>query len=101
MGRTRKAFLGAASVAGISLLISSKAAAQSPSPTPTATPAPSPAARAFALRMRRFDPHLTDAQIDEIAQNIDQDYAFGSDLRSKTSVLHNGDAPTPEFRVLG
>lgn len=69
------------------------------SPTPKATPTPSPAAREFALQMRKFDPALTDAEIDSIAQQVDQLSDLRRQLRPKGHDLANGDLPTPQFEV--
>ncbi|MDE2481048.1 MAG: hypothetical protein KGN02_02515 [bacterium] len=101
MESTRKQFLAAAGLVGASLLAptSVEAQASSPSPAPSATPAPSPAAQAFAQRMKSYDASLSDAQIDEIAANVDQLFGLGKDLRPKGHQLVNGDPPTPQFEV--
>lgn len=99
MSATRKAFLAAASAVGAGLAVKGAAQAQSPSPAPTATPAASAYAREFAQRMRHFDARLTDAQLDDIAHQVDQLSDFRSALRPKGHGLSNGDAPSPQFRV--
>jgi hypothetical protein len=104
MARTRKAFLAAASSLGAGLALSGQLEAQtpsvSPSATPTASPSPSPAAHELALRMRKFDPALTDAQIDTIAAGIDQGIDAGKSIRKHHALL-NGEGPSPEFAIEG
>jgi hypothetical protein len=95
---TRQQFIAAAGLVSAGMFAPETALAQSASPSPTATPAPSPAARSFAERMKRFDPQLTDAQLDDIAQGVDAAFDAGKQLR-KGHPLKNGDAPVPEFGV--
>jgi hypothetical protein len=96
---SRKEFLATAGAAGATGLISDRAsAAPSPSASPTATPPPSPSAHELALRMRKFDPELTDTQIDAIAAGIDQGFDAGKSIR-KHHALQNGYGPSPEFAV--
>ena len=90
--KSRKEFLV---TAGATALLG---AAGSPTPSPTPTPPPSSAARELALRMRKFDSSLTDAQIDAIAEGIDQGFAAGETIRAHHA-LRNGDGPSPEFSV--
>jgi len=87
---SRKRFLAAAGAAGVSALAPA-AAASAHAPSATAT--------AFAKRMRTFDPHLTDAQIAQIARGIDQSLAAGKALRPKQLDLSAGDPPSPQFKV--
>jgi len=72
-------------------------------PTSTSAPVhahePSATAVAFAKQMRTFDPHLTEAQIAQIARGIDQSLASGRALRPKQLDLSAGDAPSPQFKV--
>ena len=100
MIRSRKAFLTAATTLGAGLALTGNLSAQTPSAAPSAMPAasssPSPVAREFALRMRVFDPQLTDAQIDAIASGIDQAYGAGASLRKHRALL-NAEGPVPEF----
>jgi hypothetical protein len=98
MASTRKTFLAAAGALSAGVLTGSPVAAQTPSASPSPSPAPSSSARALAQQMKAFDPALTDAQLDEIAQGIDANQRAGASLR-KARPLHNGDAPTPEFGV--
>jgi hypothetical protein len=104
MARTRKAFLAAATSLGAGLALTGSVEAQtpsdSPSAKPTASPSPSPAARELALRMRKFDPNLTDAQIDLVAAGIDQGFDAGKSIRKHHALL-NGEGPSPEFAVEG
>ncbi len=104
MKSTRKIFLagaalgvGAALVPGLAVVEATPEA--SPTPMPSPTPTPSPAALDLARSMRRFDPKLSDAQIHAIAQGIEQGYGFGAALNAHGTVLHNGDAPVPQFAV--
>ncbi|MHB8146748.1 MAG: hypothetical protein ACYDGM_05710 [Vulcanimicrobiaceae bacterium] len=104
---TRKAFLAAAAVVGASMTVQHEAALAQSSATPTPAPSPSPAAppsaaaRALAQRMRAFDPHLDDAQIERIAGGIQEGLGLGSALNPNGTKLKNSDAPTPEFEVAG
>ncbi|MGA7572029.1 MAG: hypothetical protein WB491_03220 [Candidatus Aquilonibacter sp.] len=90
--KSRKEFLATAGAAAL------LGATASPTPSPTPTPPPSSAAHEFALRMRKFDPSLTDAQIDAIAAGIDQGFAAGKTIRAHHA-LRSGDGPAPEFSV--
>jgi len=94
--RSRKEFLVTAGAAAAASLAPESSIAATPAPAPTATPTPSPAGREFALRMRRFDPSLTDAQIDAIAAGVDQSFEAGKTIR-RHHELQNSDGPTPEF----
>lgn len=103
---TRRAFLAVATAAGAGLAMTASVQAQTPapptstaSPTPKATPTPSPSAREFAQRMRKFDPQLTDDEIDSIAQQVDQLSDIRRQLRPKGRDIPNGDLPTPQFEV--
>lgn len=94
---TRKAFLTAAASGAL------LAAAPAP-PVPPATSAPaktSPLSRAFAERMRVFDPALTDAQIETIAEGIEDNFKTGSRVNPKGKALGNGDEPVTIFEVPG
>lgn len=97
---TRKAFLTAAASGAL------LAAAPAP-PAPSATPSPSGSqktstlSRAFAERMRAFDPALTDAQIDTIAQGIEDNLEAGSRINPKGKALKNSDEPVTVFEVEG
>lgn len=98
---TRKAFLTAA--ASGALLA---AAPAPPVPPATASPAPpaaktSPLSRAFAERMRVFDPALTDAQIETIAEGIEDNLKTGSRVNPKGEALGNADEPVTIFEVPG
>jgi hypothetical protein len=56
-------------------------------------------ARALAADMRRFDPHLTPEQIEQIARGIDEQRAFGAQLAPKKKPLANGLEPLTAVRV--
>jgi len=100
---TRKAFLTAAASGAL------LAAAPAPPPPPAATATPSPPAaaktsplsRAFAERMRAFDPALTDAQIETIAEGIEDNLKTGSRVNPKGKALSNSDEPATIFEVEG
>lgn len=96
--RSRKEFLFTAGAAAAVTLAPEPSRAASPSPSPSPTPSPSPAAHEFALRMRKFDPSLTDADIYKIAACVEQSFAAGKDIR-RHHKLQNGDGPSPEFAV--
>ena len=49
--------------------------------------------------MRRFDPKLTDDQIDTIARAIDENASAGARLNPKKRRLQNADAPVTTFAV--
>lgn len=93
---SRKDFLGFAT--SIAALV---AAPQSPAPTPSPKPASeaSDAARALALRMRAFDPALTDAEVRTIAEGIDPNLKLGSKINPKGRVLKNSDEPATTFEA--
>ncbi|HKU66363.1 MAG TPA: hypothetical protein VJP85_01160 [Candidatus Baltobacteraceae bacterium] len=101
--RTRKEFLAAA--AAIPLV----GAAPSPQPgaavpAPTQTPAPnkrkiSEAAKALAARMRTFDSHLSDEQLEKIAAGIDDNLKTGASVNPHGGVLKNWDEPVTVFEV--
>ncbi|HUY11567.1 MAG TPA: hypothetical protein VMV73_04830 [Candidatus Dormibacteraeota bacterium] len=103
MKSSRKAFLAVAAVSvGVALVPGHPEAASvpaSPSPTPSPQPTPSPGARALADGMRRFDPHLSDAQLTQIANGIEQGFGFGATLNPHGRFLQNSDAPLPDFAV--
>ena len=60
---------------------------------------PSDVALATAWAMRRFDPKLTDDQIDTIARAIDENASAGARLNSKKKRLRNADEPVTTFAV--
>jgi hypothetical protein len=112
----RRSFLGAVSGVAASVLLASKADAQAPAPEapPKTTPAPSqpspkasaspkPAsvlAAATALSMRRFDPNLSDKDLDTIAHAIDDNRRGAARLNpNKATALKNGDEPVTRFSV--
>jgi hypothetical protein len=94
---SRKEFVAAAA-ASVGALATPDA---SPAPTPSAAPTPSPAARAIASSMRAFDPHLTDAEVDEIATGIETNLRLGNTVNAKGRALKNSDEPIPSFAVNG
>lgn len=103
---TRKAFLGATASLGAVIaaargVTAAPTSPPAPTPAPTASPVkpPSEAARAVALRMRRFDPKLTDGEIDTIAHGIDDSWSVGSRVNPKGKALRNGDEPDPAFAI--
>ena len=49
--------------------------------------------------MRRFDPKLTDDQIDTIARAIDENAFAGARLNPKKKRLRNADEPVTTFSV--
>ncbi len=102
MKSSRRIFLaGAALGVGAALLPSAPMAEPSPAatPSPAPVPTPSPGALDLARSMRRFDPQLTEPQIEKIAAGIEQGYTFGSSLNPHGTFLQNGDAPVPQFEV--
>jgi hypothetical protein len=113
----RRSFLGAVSGVAASVLLASKADAQAPapqappktSPLPSAQPAPKPSASpkpasalaaATAISMRRFDPDLSDKDLDTIAHAIDDNRKGAARLNpNKATALKNGDEPVTRFSV--
>jgi hypothetical protein len=98
---SRKDFLTAA--AAVPLL-----AAAPPSPAPTTAPTPTPkpskrkisaTARDFAQDMRKFDPSLSDKQIEDIAAGIDGNLKIGNAVNRKGQALKNWDEPVTVFEV--
>jgi hypothetical protein len=90
---SRKEFF-AATAASVGALMT-----PSPQASPSPTPAPSAAAREFALRMRAFDPTLSDAQIEAIASGIEATWKLGDSINHKGAALKNSDEPVPSFSV--
>ena len=85
----------------MALLASEPAAAQTaPSPKPTASGKPASAvAVATALSMKRFDPALTDDDVQTIAKAIDANNDAARALNPKKKRLPNGAAPAVHFKV--
>lgn len=90
---SRKEFF-AATAASVGALMT-----PSPQASPSPTPAPSASAREFALRMRAFDPKLTDAEIAAIAAGVEANWKLGDTINHKGRTLKNSDEPDPSFRV--
>ncbi|MEA2787417.1 MAG: hypothetical protein QOF71_3521 [Candidatus Eremiobacteraeota bacterium] len=113
----RRSFLGAVSGVAATVLLASMADAQAPAPaappntTPPAQPSPKPSASpkpasapaaATALSMRRFDPNLSDKDLDTIAHAIDDNRRGAARLNpNKATALKNGDEPVTRFSVAG
>jgi hypothetical protein len=113
----RRSFLGAVSGVAASVLLASRADAQAPAPEappkttppPAAPPSPKPSASpkpasalaaATALAMRRFDPNLSDKDLDTIAHGIDDNRRGAARLNpNKATALKNGDEPVTRFSV--
>ena len=93
----RRHFLTSAAAVGASAVLAAKAQAQTtPVPAPSISPAPKPpsaVALALANDMRRFDPKLTDAQISNIAGQIDGNLKSGVRLNPRGKRLANSDEP--------
>jgi mono/diheme cytochrome c family protein len=101
----RRTFLGAVSGAATTLLLAAGSAAAdpaTPAPAPTSSPVakpPSAAAQATAATMRRFDPTLTDAELEAIARGIDENAAGAVLNPHHATALHNSDEPVLHFAV--
>jgi hypothetical protein len=106
----RRSFLGAVSGVAASVLLAAKADAQSSAPVaPSSSPPPSPApstspkppsalAVAIAASMRRFDPNLSDTDLDTIAHGIDDNRRAVVRLNArKATALKNADEPVTRF----
>jgi len=109
--RNRKHFLTTVGATGAALALAASgrasAAGADASPAPGAPP-PSPAptekpvsasALAIAATMRRFDPKLSDAEVERIARDIDDGAGLGTALNPKNKRLRNGDEPVTSFAV--
>lgn len=94
----RRQFLTA--IAGGSAAVLLARGAHAGIPPPTASPAPSGNALAFAQQMRAYDPKLTDAEISNIAKQIDDNLKSGKQLNPASKRLVNGDEPATVFRVV-
>lgn len=77
----------------------SSAASAAATGTSGATKPPSEAALATARTMRRFDPQLSDAEIETIARGIDENATAGARLNPKNKRLRNSDEPVTAFTV--
>jgi hypothetical protein len=106
----RRSFLGAVSGVAASVLLAAPADAQTPvpaatgpSPKPSAPPKPPTAvAAAVAASMRRFDPALSDGDLETIARAIDDNRAGAARLNPhRATALRNGDEPVTRFSVRG
>jgi hypothetical protein len=106
----RRSFLGAVSGVAATVLFAKAADAQttapvpaSPVPKPSASPKPPTAeAVAIAASMRRFDPALSDADLDKIAHGIDDNRRGEARLNPRrATALRNGDEPVTHFSVKG
>jgi hypothetical protein len=106
----RRSFLGAVSGVAASVLLAAKADAQAPAPVaPAGSPPPSPApstspkppsalAVAIAASMRRFEPNLSDKDVDTIAHGIDDNRRGAARLNPrKATGLKNADEPVTRF----
>lgn len=96
---TRKTFLtGAAALPLLAAVPAPTPTPAQPTPKPTAKP-PSQAARALAERMRAFDAHLSEKNLDDIARGIDGNLDVGAAVNPKGMALHNWDEPATPFEV--
>ncbi len=97
-------FLQTTLASGASLVLAAKAQAQSsPAAAPAATPTPAPkppsaVALAQANAMRRYDTKLTDADIANIAAQIDGNIKSGARLNPREKRLKNSDEPVTMIR---
>lgn len=106
---TRKQFVAAAAVSATSLVALPAVAQTAPTGVapPKSTPSPSPkppakiapAARDLAQSMRTFEPQLTDAQIESIAQGIDGNLKLGRYVNPHGTLLKNWNEPATSFKV--
>ena len=98
MKKSRRSFLAVvASGAGMSLAsLDAKAATPSPSPAPSP---PSSEAEAVAMTMRKFDPALTDDDLQTIAKAIDANNTAARALNPKKKRLKNSEGPAVQFVV--
>jgi hypothetical protein len=97
--KNRKQFLSALSASGASLVLAATADRRVAVSASAAAPPPSAASVAIAATMRRFDPHLTDAELEAIARGIDENARAGAALNPKKRPLRNGDDLVVHFTV--
>jgi len=101
--KNRRSFLAGVASGGIGLAVVSAepALAQTtPSPAPSGSAKPASAvAVATAVSMKRFDPALTDEDVQSIAKAIDANNDAARVLNPKKKRLANGAAPAVHFRV--
>jgi hypothetical protein len=95
---TRKGFLTAAASTA---LLAAAPAPPAPSAAPSAKPSPAPSevSRAFAERMRKFDPNLTDKQLETIASGVDDNLKLGNYVNPKGRALKNWNEPDTIFEA--
>ena len=106
--KNRRSFLTAVASGGVGLALVTPVPAVAQS-TPAPSPSPSPTGKlasfgsaAMAATMRtRFDPALTDADLQTIAKAIDANNDAAKLLNPKKKRLKNGDAPAVHFAVAG
>ena len=104
--KNRRSFLATVASGGVGFALAKvdpALAQSSPSPAPTGSgKPPSPAAAASAASMRmRFDPALSDADVQTIAKAIDANGDAAKTLNPKKKRLKNGDAPAVRFAAVG
>ena len=96
---TRKGFLAAAASGALIAAAPTSIAASTPSPSPSPSPKPSEAARSLAQTMLKFDPHLSDADVDKIAQGIDGNLKIGASINRGGKHLKNWNEPATPFEA--
>ncbi len=99
---SRRLFLSAVIAGGAGIVLSANAEAQTVQPSPSASPPskpPSEVALATAKEMRRYDSKLTDADIANIAGQIDDNNKAGAKLNPASKRLKNSDEPVTTLRV--
>ncbi|MDP9017838.1 MAG: hypothetical protein M3N19_05935 [Candidatus Eremiobacteraeota bacterium] len=101
---SRGFFLKAALAGGAATVFSSQARADVPPPQPSPSPTaaakpPSATASAMAQDMRRYDPKLTDENIQNIATQIDANAKAAGKLNPRNNRLKNSDEPVSQIRV--
>ena len=104
--KNRRSFLATVASGGVGIALAKvdpALAQSSPAPSPSASGKPaSYAAAALATSMRvRFDPALSDADVQTIAKAIDANSDAAKTLNPKKKRLKNGDAPAVRFAVTG
>ena len=104
--KNRRSFLTAVASGGVGLALVTPvpAVAQStpaPSPSPTGKLASFGSAAMAATMRTRFDPALTDADLQTIAKAIDANNDAAKLLNPKKKRRKNGDAPAVHFAVAG
>jgi hypothetical protein len=102
--KNRRSFLTTVASGGVGLALATPgpvAAQSTPVPSPTGKPASFGSAALAATMRTRFDPALTDTELQLIAKAIDGNNDAAKALNPKKKPLKNSNAPAVRFAVMG